>query len=151
MDLERKYEASKFPFFSHLHLLVVEPNAALRDLFCCISYVWNIESTEVATFQEALHYLATHDISEEVPLLLLDGSLDESKVHAFLAQVHQYGSYPYIVMTTGPDTTRWSKRGITVLQKPFHLSTLQDAISDVLLKADTQPEENHFTYASSYR
>ena len=151
MNLERKYEPSRLPFFSHLHLLVVEPNASLRDLFCCISYVWNIKSTEVATFQEALHYLETHDLSEEVPLLLLDGSLDAPKVHAFLAQVRWQKSYPYIVMTTGSDTTRWIERGIAVLQKPFHLSTLQDAISDVLLKAKTQPEENHFTYASSHR
>jgi DNA-binding NtrC family response regulator len=142
MNTEHRDDAFSSTFSPHLHLLVVEPNAALRDLLCWVCQLWNISSTEVATLQEVRRFLEPLALPEVCPLLLLDSSLNESMVKVFLRQIRQHRSFPCIVMTTSPSNTCWSEMEVPILQKPFHLQTLHEMISDVLLEAETQRGED---------
>jgi len=117
-------------------VLIVDDNAAIRDMVSWALELDGYEPAEAAEGQEALDWINNAAREGRYPsVILLDLTMPGMDGNTFLAQLHeQWHVSPYpksavIVITAGPAGPEVTSLGVEhVIVKPFHVRDLLDAV-----------------------
>jgi two-component system chemotaxis response regulator CheY len=120
-------------------VLIVDDNAAIRDMVSWALELDGFEAAEVADGQEALAWMDNAAREGRYPaVILLDLSMPRMDGDTFLHRLRLQWEKarpipPIVVITAAQHTPKFSRSHVNqVIIKPFHVRELLDAVRDVI-------------------
>ncbi len=121
-------------------VLIVDDNAAIRDMVSWALELDGFEAAEVADGQEALAWMDNAAREGRYPsLILLDLSMPRMDGDTFLQRLQQQWEKarpipPIVIITAAQNTPKLPRSHVhQVIIKPFHVRVLLDAVRDLVV------------------
>ena len=121
-------------------VLIVDDNAAIRDMVSWALELDGFEAAEVSDGQEALAWMDNAAREGRFPsVILLDLSMPRMDGDTFLQRLqHQWEKArpipPIVIITAAQNTSKLPRSHVhQVIIKPFHVRELLDAVRDVIV------------------